>query len=82
MGLDTLNSQTQIIPVMIGQAERTMEMSRLLLHEGVLAIAIRPPTVPDGTCRIRTTVMATHTSQDLDFALSAFQKAGRSLGLI
>jgi 8-amino-7-oxononanoate synthase len=82
LGYNTLNSETQIIPVLIGDATRTLEMSRLLLNEGVLATAIRPPTVPEGTCRIRTTVMATHTRQDLDFALGAFEKSGRRMGII
>jgi 8-amino-7-oxononanoate synthase len=76
LGFDTLNSQTQIIPIVIGEASRTIEMSRLLLQEGILATPIRPPTVPDSTCRIRTTVMATHTRQDLDFALEAFARVG------
>ena len=82
LGYNTLNSQTQIIPVVIGDAARTLEMSHLLLKEGVLATAIRPPTVPEGTCRIRVTVMATHTREDLDFAVRAFEKAGRRLGII
>lgn len=78
LGFDTLNSQTQIIPVLIGDAGSTIEMSRLLLEEGILATPIRPPTVPEGTCRIRTTVMATHTRQDLDFALEAFARVRRN----
>jgi 8-amino-7-oxononanoate synthase len=82
LGHDTLDSETHIIPSVIGDAARTLEMSRLLLNEGVLATAIRPPTVPEGTCRIRTTVMATHTRQDLDFALSAFEKSGRRMGIL
>ena len=82
LGYDTLKSETQIIPIVIGDAVNALRMSRLLLNEGVLAIPIRPPTVPEGTCRIRTTVMATHTRQDLDFALAAFEKAGRGLAII
>lgn len=82
LGCDTRNSQTQIIPVVVGDAARALEMSRLLFDEGVLATAVRPPTVPEGTGRIRTTVMATHTSDDLDFAIRAFEKAGKKLGLI
>jgi len=82
MGYDTGNSQTQIIPIVIGEAAPTLEMSRFLLEEGVLATPIRPPTVPEGTCRIRTTVMATHTRQDLDFALSAFERAGQKMKVI
>jgi predicted pyridoxal phosphate-dependent acyltransferase len=82
LGYDTLTSQTQIMPVVIGDAARTCEMSGLLLQEGVLATAIRPPTVPEGTSRIRVSVIATHTWDDLDFALAAFEKAGRSLGIV
>ncbi|MEE8473596.1 MAG: 8-amino-7-oxononanoate synthase [Dehalococcoidia bacterium] len=82
LGYDTLNSQTQIIPVVIGDAAHTLEMSRLLLEEGVLATGIRPPTVAEGNCRIRTTVMATHTRQDLDHALAAFERAGKCLSAI
>ena len=79
LGYNTLNSQTQIIPVVTGDAAQTLEMSRLLLKEGVLATGIRPPTVPEGNCRIRTTVMATHTRRDLDCALEAFERIGRRL---
>ncbi|MBT9163308.1 MAG: 8-amino-7-oxononanoate synthase/2-amino-3-ketobutyrate coenzyme A ligase [Chloroflexi bacterium] len=82
LGYNTLNSQTQIIPAVIGDTALTLQMSHLLLNEGVLAAAIRPPTVSKGTCRIRTAVMATHTRQDLDFALGAFEEAGRRLAII
>ena len=75
MGYNTLNSQTQIIPILVGEANVALEMSRHLLAEGVLAVAIRPPTVPAGKSRIRVTVMADHTREDLDFALDAFRKA-------
>ena len=73
-GYDTLNSQTQIIPILVGDATLALEMSHRLLVEGVLAVAIRPPTVPPGKSRIRVTVMANHTKEDLDFALDAFRK--------
>ncbi len=82
LGYNTLNSQTQIIPVLIGDAAHALQMSHLLLKEGVLSTAIRPPTVPEGTCRLRVTVMATHTRQDLDFASSAFERVGRRLGVV
>jgi len=73
LGYDTLNSQTHIIPVLVGEATVALEMSRRLLAEGVLAVAIRPPTVPAGKSRIRVTVMANHSRDDLDFALEAFR---------
>jgi 8-amino-7-oxononanoate synthase len=82
LGYDTLNSQTQIIPVVVGEAGPALEMARLLLDEGVLATAIRPPTVAAGTCRVRVSVMASHTRQDLDFALAAFGKVRSILGIV
>ncbi len=82
LGYNTLNSQTQIIPVVIGKTTDTLEVSQRLLEEGVLVTAIRPPTVPEDTCRLRVTVMATHSREDLDFAWEAFRKVGHSLGII
>lgn len=80
LGYNTLNSQTQIIPILVGEANIALEMSQGLLAEGVLAVAIRPPTVPPGKSRIRVTVMADHTREDLDFALEAFRKVRPVLG--
>lgn len=74
MGLNTLCSETPIIPVFIGDMQKALEIARLLFEEGIFAPAIRPPTVPEGSSRIRTTVMATHTKDDLDEALKAFRK--------
>ncbi|MGH7785466.1 MAG: aminotransferase class I/II-fold pyridoxal phosphate-dependent enzyme, partial [Candidatus Binatia bacterium] len=61
-----------IVPVMIGDPEDTMALSTALLHDGVFAHGIRPPTVPEGTARIRATVMATHGDADIDTAVAAF----------
>ncbi len=74
LGFDTLDSQTQIVPVVIGDPAPTVEMARRLLEEGVLVSALRPPTVPRGTSRLRLSVMADHTTEDLDFALAAIEK--------
>lgn len=63
---------THIVPLMIGDAHRTMEMSEALLEAGVFAQGVRPPTVPAGTSRLRVTLMATHTDADIDHALEAF----------
>lgn len=82
LGFDTMSSQTQIIPIFIGDQDLTMKMSELLLEEGILAIGIRPPTVPKGTSRIRLSVMATHTDEHIGRVLEAFKKAGKNLGLI
>lgn len=61
-----------IVPVLLGEAGLAMRVSEALLARGVLALGIRPPTVPPGTARIRATVMATHEEADVDEALAAF----------
>jgi glycine C-acetyltransferase len=81
-GFDTMGSETQIIPIYVGGAEKTMEFSRLLLVEGIFVQGIRPPTVPAGSCRLRCTVMATHTVEDLSWAAEIMAKVGKRLGLI
>ena len=82
LGFDTMGSETPIIPIFVGDAGKTMEFSRKLLDEGVFVSGIRPPTVPEGKSRLRATVMATHSYEDLDRAIEAFSKAGKELCLI
>ena len=65
-------ADSHILPVMVGDAESTMALSSALLERGVFAHGIRPPTVPEGTARLRATVMATHSEAELDAALTAF----------
>lgn len=65
---------TPILPVMIGEPGRAVALSKDLEHLGILAPAIRPPTVPEGTSRLRVTAMATHTDQDIERALRAFEE--------
>ena len=73
-------SRSPILPVLVGDAEAAMLLGDALLAHGVLAPAIRPPTVPDGTARLRVTPMATHTTDDLTEAVDAFAAAGRETG--
>jgi len=82
MGFDTMTSETHIVPVRIGDSAKTLEFAHRLREQGVYAVAVRPPTVPPRSSRIRASLMATHTREDLDFALSAFGKVGRALRLI
>ncbi|HLB29679.1 MAG TPA: 8-amino-7-oxononanoate synthase [Dehalococcoidia bacterium] len=82
LGFQVLGADTPIVPVLVGDAARTMEMSRRLLEEGVYVQGLRPPTVPPGTCRLRCSVMATHKREDLDVALAGFRKVGQDLGII
>ncbi|MGN7469257.1 8-amino-7-oxononanoate synthase [Brevibacillus sp. SAFN-007a] len=68
-GFAVPDDDTHIIPLAIGENERALQFSRKLLERGIAAVAIRPPTVPDGTARIRFTVMATHTPEELTWAV-------------
>lgn len=82
LGFNTGNSATPIIPVIVGDERKTMQLADRLFEEGVFAQGIAFPTVPRGKARVRTIVTAAHTQEDLQFALDAFAKAGRELGLI
>ncbi len=80
-GFDTLGSETQIIPIYVGDTQKTMEFSRALLDEGVFVQGIRPPTVPVGSSRLRCTLMATHTMSDLQRVVNAICRAREAVGL-
>ncbi|MFQ5585740.1 MAG: 8-amino-7-oxononanoate synthase [Thermodesulfobacteriota bacterium] len=73
-GLNTMTSESQIIPLLIGDPEKTVAVSDSLLAEGLYVQAIRPPTVPAGTSRLRITVMATHSFDDLRSAARTITK--------
>ncbi|MBI1996351.1 MAG: 8-amino-7-oxononanoate synthase [Deltaproteobacteria bacterium] len=68
-------SRSQILPLIVGDAQRCMKLSQRLLDRGVFAQGIRPPTVPPGTSRLRITLMATHTQPQLAQALEIFKAA-------
>jgi len=71
-------SESQIIPVMVGENERAQEFSEALKEEGLLAVAVRPPTVPEGTARLRLSVTLAHQEEDLEKAAGIL---GRVVGL-
>lgn len=73
-GFDTMGSETPITPVYVGDEGQAQEMERLLFEEGVYALSISFPTVARGKARLRTMPNATHTQEDLEFALQAFKK--------
>jgi glycine C-acetyltransferase/8-amino-7-oxononanoate synthase len=79
-GLEPIGADTQIVPLVIGEADDAMALCERLLTDGVFAQAIRPPTVPPGTCRLRLTVMATHRVDDLRHAARLIGTAARGLG--
>lgn len=82
MGFEVLPTESAIIPLMVGEANRALALSEALAEKGVFVPAIRPPTVPEGTSRLRITVMATHKPEDIQRALEAFLWAGKNLRLI
>ena len=75
-------TQSPILPVLIGDEETTMALTAALLKRGVFAHGIRPPTVPEGTARLRVTPTAAHTEEELDRALQAFAEAGHEVGVL
>ncbi|HEX6385477.1 MAG TPA: glycine C-acetyltransferase [Anaerolineae bacterium] len=82
LGFDTGQTQTPIVPVMLGEAPLAQQFSRRLFEAGVFAMAIGYPTVPHGKARIRVMNSAAHSNDDLDIALDAFDRVGKELGVI
>jgi glycine C-acetyltransferase/8-amino-7-oxononanoate synthase len=80
-GLEVGRSRTQIVPVEVGEAERTMALCERVLEHGVFAQGIRPPTVPEGSSRLRFTVMASHRTGELEQAAKLVGGAARELGV-
>jgi 8-amino-7-oxononanoate synthase len=73
IGFDTRGSSTQIVPVVVGESERALDFSRGLETAGVLGVAIRPPTVPPGTARIRFSLSVLHENAELERALDVIE---------
>ena len=81
-GFKPLKGETPIIPVILGETAKAIQMSNLLLEEGVFVAGFGYPVVPKGEARVRCQVSAGHTKDDLDQALEAFVKVGTRLKLI
>ena len=82
LGFRLTASDSPILPILIGDADRAVSFADRLMTYGVYAPAIRPPTVPPATSRIRLTITADHTTEHIDEALTALEQAGRALHLI
>jgi glycine C-acetyltransferase len=82
LGFDTGPSASPITPVMVGDAALAMTLSDRLFDQGVFAQGIGFPTVPRGKARVRTIVTATHTREELQFALDVFSRVGRELRIV
>jgi len=81
-GFKPLPGETPIIPVILGETARAIDMSRQLLEEGVFVTGFGYPVVPQGQARIRCQISAAHTRADLDQALEAIRKVGRRLAIV
>jgi 8-amino-7-oxononanoate synthase len=81
LGFDTVTSETPIIPVVTGDMESTFAFWRGLFDAGVFTNPVLPPAVPESSCRLRTSVMATHTRDQLDQVLEAFTTIRAHLGM-
>ncbi|WCK55275.1 8-amino-7-oxononanoate synthase [Aneurinibacillus sp. Ricciae_BoGa-3] len=82
LGFHVLDGQTPILAVVIGVADAAVTFSKRLEDNGIFAPAIRPPTVPIGSSRIRITLMASHTDEDIQSLIQSFQLVGKELGVM
>ncbi len=82
LGFDIGPTQTPIVPVLVGELNTTFLFWRKLFDAGVFTNPVCPPAVPPNECRLRTSLMATHTNEQIDFALDAFGRIGKELGVI
>lgn len=82
LGLNIGTSVTPVIPIIVGDAEKAQELSKMMYERGVYAQALQFPMVPRGTARLRTIISADHTKEDLDKVLAAVEECAKELGLI
>ncbi len=82
LGYDIGETETPIVPVLIGTMERTFLFWRKLFDAGVFTNPVMPPAVPPSACRLRTSLMATHTFEQIDFCLEQFARIGKELGVV
>jgi 8-amino-7-oxononanoate synthase len=82
LGFDTCCSASPIIPILVGEDMKSFQMWRMLFDEGVFASPVVSPAVPEGQAIIRTSYMASHTDEHLDFILDTFERVGKRLGII
>lgn len=81
-GFSPLAGETPIIPIIVGETSAAIQMSDLLLDEGVFVTGFGFPVVPQGQARVRCQISAAHTRDDLDFAVAAFKRVGAKLGIV
>jgi glycine C-acetyltransferase len=81
-GFKPIPGETPIVPIIVGETAAAIQMSNMLLDEGVFVTGFGFPVVPHGTARVRCQLSAAHTKDDIDFAVRAFKTVGRKLGIV
>ena len=81
-GFDLKDSVGPIIPIVVGEDAKTLRMQESLMRKGLFLQGIRPPTVPEGTSRLRLTVVRGFTQEDMDYAIETIIHAGKKMGLV
>ena len=82
IGFDTGPSETPIVPILIGPLDKTLVMWRKVFDAGIFTNPVVPPAVPPSQCRLRTSVMATHTADQIDYCVETIGRIGEELGVI
>ncbi len=82
IGFEIGPTETPIVPILIGPMVKTFRFWRELLDAGVFTNPVVPPAVPEGSCRLRTSYMATHTDEQLDFVLDRVERIGKKLQVV
>ena len=82
IGFEIGSTVTPIIPILIGPLDTTLKIWKTLFDEGVFSNPVVPPAVPEGSCRLRTSYMATHTDDQLDFVLETLERVGKQYGVV
>ncbi|MEX2611056.1 MAG: aminotransferase class I/II-fold pyridoxal phosphate-dependent enzyme [Gemmatimonadota bacterium] len=82
LGYDIANSQTPIVPIVVGEVERMLVFWKELFDAGIFTNPVTPPAVPEHSCRLRISLMATHTDDHIDAVLDALSRVGKSMAVI
>ncbi len=80
-GFNILDTKTQIIPLIVGENGKAIQLGKFLMQNGIFAVPIRPPTVPRNTARIRFSITAAHSREELGYTIEIIKKAGRKFNL-
>ncbi len=80
-GFNILDTKTQIIPLIVGENGKAIQVSKFLMQNGIFALPIRPPTIPINTARVRFSITAVHSKEELGYTIEIIKKAGKKFGI-